>query len=243
MENLSAETSVPVKRTRIWEIDAWRGAIIVYMVTFHLLYDLHYFYGLTAGPSLILGPFTPGLIVSLTFYPLAGISSGLSRHPVRNGLRTLAAALTLSLTTYVLMPSQFIGFGTLHLLATAMLLTPVWNRIPTKMLPVVAAICLVMGQVASAHVTTLPWLFPFGLRTLEYAAMDYFPLFPYLAPYLVGVWIFRCIYTPRNLTSLLPEWKWTRPLQHMGKHSLLIYMLHQPLIWGVLAVVLGMPKL
>ena len=243
MEEPSGKTHDIAKRPRIWEIDAWRGAIIIYMVVFHLLYDLHYFYGLSDGPTMITGPFTPGFIVSLTFYPLAGISSGLSRHPVRNGLRTLAAALVLSLVTYVLMPSQYISFGTLHLLATAMLLTPVWNRIPTNMLPVVAALCLGLGQWAHAQVVTLPWLFPFGLRTLHYAAMDYFPVFPYLGPYLIGIWIYRSIYTPRGFASLLPEWMWTRPLQWLGKHSLVIYMLHQPLLWAVLALFLGMPAL
>lgn len=229
------------RRPRIWELDAWRGATIIYMILFHLLYDLQNFYGSSLGPHLISGPVSPGLIVSLTFYPLAGISSCLSRNPIRNGLRCAAAAALFSLVSWYFFPDMFICFGTLHLLAVAMLLTPLWNRIPTFSLPVAAAACLVAGNWASQQLVPTPLLIPLGLTPVGFRSMDYFPLFPYLGPYLMGIWLYRRMYEPRDNRSLLPEWPWTRPLQFLGRHSLPIYILHQPLLIVLLILLFGMP--
>lgn len=229
------------KKKRIWELDAWRGTIVVYMLFFHLMYDLHFFYGHPFNPFEHLGFATP-FIISVTFYPLAGISSGLSRNTFKNGLRVAALAIAFSLITWLIFPDGFVRFGTLHLLATAMLLTPLWQKLPTPLLGALVPIFFILGQIVSRQQVTNPWLFPFGLLTPEFSSLDYFPLIPYLGPYIAGIVIYRTIYGPRGKTSLLAEWRWTRPLQLIGRHTLLIYVLHQPVYMALLLLVRGKPS-
>ena len=232
--------STPKPRQRIWELDAWRGAIIVYMLFFHFMYDMHFFYGHPFNPFERLGFATPFLI-SITFYPLAGITTGLSRHTFKNGLRVAALALIFFVVSWFLFPDMFVRFGTLHLLATAMLLTPLLNRLPTWLLSTLVPVFYLLGQMAHRTLVTNPWLFPFGLMTIDFTSLDYFPIFPYLGPYIAGMVFYRLVYARRGKTSLLPEWRWTRPLQFVGRHSLMIYVLHQPVYMVLLFLTLGKP--
>ena len=217
---------------RIWELDAWRGVTIVYMVLFHALYDLYVYYGYPVNPHelLLIGPIKPGHIVSFTFFPLAGISSELSRKPFKRGAYLMVVALGFSLVTYITTPQLFIRFGTLHLLSTALLLSPLWRRLPTKLIPALALLIYLTGVWTASTYTHNPWLFPLGLITPSFTTMDYFPIFPYIAPFIMGIWFKRVVYDPRHNKSLLSEWPFTKPLQYLGRHSLLIYIIHQPIL-------------
>ncbi|HAJ38254.1 MAG TPA: hypothetical protein DCL15_21495 [Chloroflexi bacterium] len=89
------------------------------------------------------------------------------------------------------------------------------------------------------------WLAPFGVTPTRYPAVDYFPLIPWFGVVLLGVWLGNWFYADNRRLIPLPDWGDVLPirgLRFLGRHSLLIYMIHQPLILLVLAL-LGIVKM
>jgi uncharacterized membrane protein len=82
------------------------------------------------------------------------------------------------------------------------------------------------------------WLVWLGLEPVNYAANDYFPLIPWFGVVLLGIFVGNTIYDDQGRRFLLPAWSSALParmLQFLGRHSLLIYMVHQPLLLLILA--------
>ena len=229
---------------RIWEIDFLRGLSIILMVGYHLLFDLGEFSGVKRflGFSTDLGSaawtaaqyFFAGL-----FVVLSGISSTLSRSNVRRGLRLLAVSLAVSAVTYVFDPSSAIYFGILQCLAFSML---IYGAAFEKAGPIFCAawgaLVLVLGAalpvLKRALAVRFDWLLPFGIHSPSFSSFDYFPLIPWLGVFLVGVALGKSAYAAKR--SLLP-WRLPRTFVNTaGRHSLLIYIVHQPVIMGVLYV-------
>ncbi|MDR1135281.1 MAG: DUF1624 domain-containing protein [Clostridiales Family XIII bacterium] len=241
---------------RIGFIDEMRGLLIILFVFYHLCYDLSEIYD-----AIDLEWFRSGWMnalqfcISLGFIVLSGISSNLSNRPYIRGLRVCACAALITLVTFFLFPSQIIKFGILHFLGVSMLLYAVFKEALSYVRPLTgcfAAFLLAaatwnipmgypMGYIGisplsfplPASVYTLSWLFPLGVVPPAFYSADYFPVFPYIFVFLFGVFIFKFIDT-------LPEYLYKehlRPLAVLGRHSLLIYMLHQPILMGVLYLI------
>jgi uncharacterized membrane protein len=83
------------------------------------------------------------------------------------------------------------------------------------------------------------WLAPLGITTTNYPAVDHFPIFPWLGVVLLGVFLGNLLYSEDVRRFQLPDWGDTLPcssLEFLGRHSLLIYMVHQPLLVGLILV-------
>ncbi len=221
-------------KQRIELMDAARGLSVCLMVAHHFLYDLVVFAGaptwLFWNPVFItLHYFFAGL-----FILLSGVSSNFSRSNARRGARALALALGITLATYCVgMP---IVFGVLHLLGTCMLLYGVtqrfWQRLPAWATP---ALCLpgvlLTARLADGYPTAVPHLWMFGLVTEDFFSADYFPLLPWTFVFLLGAWAGGYIRAGR-----FPRWFYEAKaprLAAVGRRSLLIYVAHQPLLYGL----------
>jgi uncharacterized membrane protein len=234
---------------RIWEIDFLRGLSIILVVCYHLLYDLGAYVGikrflgwstdLSTVPWTIAQHFFAGL-----FIVLSGTSSTLTRSNVRRGLKLLAVSVAVTAVTYIYDPPSAIWFGILQLLAVSIL---IFGAAFEKARPVTCATwgAFVLGLGAALHLLkrsiTIPfdWLLPFGIHSPGFSSFDYFPLIPWFGIFLIGAALGRSVYAHRR--SLLP---WRLPqtfVNAAGRHSLLIYIVHQPVILAVLYV-LGLMK-
>ncbi|HSA96738.1 MAG TPA: heparan-alpha-glucosaminide N-acetyltransferase [Acidobacteriota bacterium] len=245
----AAERPAPVRPPRIWEIDFLRGLAIILVIGYHLLYDLRDYLGLprflgwstdlTTAAWTIAQHFFAGLFVLLS-----GVSSALTRSNIRRGLRLLAVALALTLGTYLIAvwlhlfdPADTIIFGILHCLAVSMLLYGgVFKRISAAANALcgaaVIALTALLPILRKALAIRSDWLVPFGLPSPSFSTLDYFPLIPWLGVFLIGAALGRTLYASRR--SLLP---WRLPstfVNFAGRYSLWIYIVHQPLIVGVL---------
>jgi uncharacterized membrane protein len=227
---------------RIWEIDFLRGLAVILMVCYHLLFDLGEFVGIKKFLGWSTNLSTVAWVAAQYFFAglfvvLSGTSSTLSRNNLRRGLRLLAVSLLVSAATYIFDASSAVYFGILQCLAVSML---VYGAAFEKAR---AAVCAAAGAAVIGLAAALPalgkalavrsdWLMPFGLHSQSFSAFDYFPLIPWFGIFLVGAALGKTLYASKR--SLLPWRLPTTFVNFAGRHSLLIYIIHQPVIMGVL---------
>ena len=235
-----------MEKQRIELIDALRASAIFPMIVQHLCYDLCAFCG--APWYVFRNPVCDGIhyYCGILFVLLAGVSSNFSRSNILRGLKTLGAALALTLVTTLV--GEPVVFGVLHLLGSCMLLyglaQTLSRRVPRregraaaeKAAPVLCAGgILLTARFANGYPTTIPHLWIFGFVTPDFYSSDYFPLLPWIFVFLLGVWAGGIIRAGR-----FPRWFYevkAPRLALVGRHSLLIYLVHQPVLYGL--VMLG----
>lgn len=233
---MTKETSLPAKQ-RIWELDALRGLCILCMVAIHAFWDLSAFGGFTFDlPGWFLFCRQYGHIL---FILLSGLCATLASRSFQRGVYVFGAALVISYVTFFMVnvlnfPSDMlIWFGILHLLGVCMMLFPLFKRLPVWALAVLGVGFVALGVWFESFCIPMNFLFPLGLRAQGfYCGGDYFPLLPGFGWFLLGAVIGRTAY--RKKQSLLPRVNAANPVirffSFCGRHSLLIYMLHQPVL-------------
>ncbi len=223
-------------KSRIWELDAFRGVCILGMVIVHLLYDLNSAYHIPALQASRLYRFALDWGAVL-FILLSGICATLGRHPIRRGLTVFAGGLICSFATWLLYrlglahKSLIIYFGILHCLGVCMLLWPLAKRLPGFLLLLLGAILCIPSAAAGTW-----WTMPLGFPPPNFASSDYFPLLPNLGYFLIGSSLGKYLYSRK--TTLFPNVNTRNPLitafTFIGRHALLVYLLHQPVITALL---------
>ena len=201
-------------------IDQLRGLAVILMIAFHTLYNLNLFSHIAIPPKNVLWMLFPNVIVTL-FMLTVGISLTLAHYPkirIRplclRLLKISLSAAAISLATWILFPNRWIYFGTLHNIAFCSLMALPFLRFPR----------LALGAGIALPFLSLPWF------RLPHASMDYIPPFPWLSPVLLGIFLFHF----REGAFLHIRLLGGLPLSFWGRHALLIYLLHQPLLYGLL---------
>lgn len=234
---------------RFWEIDLIRGVAIVLMVIFHLLFDLSEYYYFPIDYTGGLLAFV-GRMAGVLFIMTAGISSAFSRSNIKRGLRVFGIGLLLTLATYVIDQGLFIKFGILHFLGLAMIMHPLLNKLKTDWLAILGTIILVVGYYFNQVTVSVGFLFPLGLMNPGFGSLDYYPLLPWLGVFMYGMIAARVFYQKGEVgqESQADQDKQggikKRPvaarvyranfLAYIGRHSLIIYLAHQPILIGLL---------
>jgi uncharacterized membrane protein len=250
------EPGVSARRpARAFELDALRGLALFMMLLHHLIFDLRYMLGLdvfafqeTWWFENLLRP----LFLNV-FLIVSGICCSFSRSNTRRGIRLLAVALAFTLFTSLFSlwtnTDLYILFNVLHLLAFGTLIYAGLNHVEQKrgvrLLRVDVTLLLLMG-VLLWLASLLPhwvgqgsyWLLPFGLVPNPVVGMaDYLPLIPWLGFFFMGALIGRVAYT-RNCSAFPNAPAWLVAVSGLfgfiGRHSLLIYALHQPAFLAIL---------
>ena len=208
-------------------VDQIRGFAVFLMIIFHLIYDLTFFrYVLLDFQNDLLRIF-PKIIVFL-FLLSVGFSLSLA-HPQKvqwkafwkRWIRLIFCALIISLTTYMLFPQRWIYFGTLHCISLCSLIVLPFLRHP--LLALITSLVLPLPLFLGLD---YPWI------RLAHKSMDYIPPFPWISSVLMGVWLHHLgvhkILLPRNFFTIR--------ISLLGRHALLIYLLHQPVLFGLFSL-------
>jgi uncharacterized membrane protein len=229
---------------RVAGIDAIRGVAICLMVVYHFLFDLNWFHVFRAdfnNDPLWLG--FRALVVSM-FLLLVGVSlvlaarAGMSRRRFWRRIALVGiCALLVSAASYVTFPKTFITFGILHCIVVTSILTWPLARHPWISLGLAIAV-IVAGLTVHSPMFDAPWLNWVGFTTHKPPMEDYVPLFPWMGVSLVGIavgnWLVAPAFKPLDpLSRAAPAW-----LTWLGRHSLIVYMVHQPVMVGLLRVIL-----
>ena len=221
-------------------LDAWRSLSIVLMIIYHFLYDLALF-GVITFAQLFCTPLNimqKFICCSLIF--LAGASARFSRNNLRHGLIVIAAGVIVAIGGAV--GGQTIRFGVLQLLGWSMVIYHFAGKYLQKLPGAVLAILSTAAALftkwwTGTMVVDCRWLYPFGLMYRGFHSADYFPLLPWFFLFVIGT-VFGgwCLQHRENrlLTAPLPA-----PLTFPGRHSLLIYLLHQPVLYGISFLIWG----
>lgn len=236
---------------RVAILDEVRGLAYIAMIIYHAYYDLAFVYGhdLPDAVDIFMRWFQP--LIAGTFIVVAGISSNYSQNNFRRGVKYFFCAMLLTFVTAIFMPSEIILFGVLHFYAIAAMIYGFIGKF-TEHIPFIIGIVLFgllyavtlnipRGYVGFEGLFTaqMPdilyghyWLFPLGLPSGNFYSADYFPLIPHFFLFMAGASLgiyFRSGKAPRGFyTSRF------NGLAFIGRHGLLIYMLHQPALFLIL---------
>lgn len=236
-------------KKRIWELDAFRGICLIGMIGVHLVYDLTVLYKIITWQP-------PDIFVfvqrwgGLLFLLLSGICVTLGSRSVRRGIIVFIAGLIVSGVTYGMYRFGFSGksiviyFGALHCLGVCMLLWGCFRKLPWWALALFGLAFTALGLYFRTLTVENPWLFPLGLTTQTFVTSDYFPILPNFGYFLLGAVLGKTLY--RRKETLLPGVNPKNPilrfLQWMGRQSLWIYLLHQPILNGICMLIMEATK-
>lgn len=241
--------STAVSRQRYWEIDTLRGVAIVMMVIFHLMWDLVSF-DITPDVVLYAGFWKYfQRTTAITFLLLVGISLTVSYRRAKaqqpdvalfpkffwRGLRIFGVGMGFTVIAWAT-GFGYVHFGILHLIGTAIILA--YPLLEYRWLNLILwLIFFFLGGAIRYIYLPHNWLAWLGFHTRLYAPLDYFPLIPWFGVVLLGIAIGNAVYRPQGRLIPLPDlsaWVPVRLLQWLGKHSLIIYVIHQPLLLAIL---------
>lgn len=237
-----------MRGSRYFELDAARGIALILMIIYHILFCL-YFFGTGLAPWF--DPFTiSGAPIAFLFVVIAGVSlvlsTGRETNPVRaakkllfRGLYLLCFAAVITIVTWLVYPAEFVVFGILHLIGIATLISIPFVVMKVKpYIPLAfGIICIALSPIVSM-LRGPAFLIPFGITYNGFATLDYEPLIPWFGVVLLGVTLGLIIYKDgvrRGILTILGEMpRILAPLCFIGRHTLIIYLVHVPIIIGVL---------
>lgn len=224
---------------RYWEIDFFRGIAVVLMVLFNYSFALDFFgiYRITEGwlfwwlfPRLVGG----------AFIFLAGLSVAISysrnrkwQKRAKRGARIFGWGVLITMITLLALPAGAVWFGVLHLIGLSIILSPLFVRY-RKLSLALGAVLIIAGFYLENFTFGFPWLLWLGLAPHAFYTLDYFPLLPWFGIFLAGMHAGSALYAngKGRIKRRTPDI--FRPLCVLGRNSLIIYLLHQPLLIAAL---------
>lgn len=241
-------------RRRYHLIDGLRGLAVVNMVAYHFLFDVYILQGFLPGWRSIFAVRIWQQAICWTFILVSGLSWHLGRHHWKNSLILNGCGLLVTVVTRIAAPEEAIWCGVLTLLGCSLflatLLAPLLEKVPALPGGAVSFLLFLLTRNVQSGLLTLgsltlcrlpealyatPWLTLFGFPGPGFYSSDYFPLLPWLFLYLTGYFLGRRVVKnpPTWLSQAVPGLSW------VGRHSLAVYLIHQPVAM-VLSMVVAM---
>lgn len=239
----------PAARGRFTIVDIARGVAILAMAAYHATWDLGPdFFGFIEVNAATYPPlmvFARAIAGSFLF--LAGVSLVLAHRrafrwqPFLKRLAIIAgAAILVTIVTRLVLPSFYVRFGILHGIAAASVVGALFLRVP-PWLTLLAALAAFLAPtlLADPYFNQPAWLW-LGLSTSVPAMMDYVPVLPWVGATLLGVGLTRIALTlglDQRLSREPAGNAISRALVWLGQWSLVIYLVHQPILLGLIFVI------
>jgi len=238
---------------RFWEIDLLRGIAIILMIIFHFFYDLNFYkiYKISLYTDFFL---VYAYAVGSVFILLVGISLSLSHSRIKNklskqqiikkffirGLKIFTLGLIISLATWLYLREGFIIFGVLHCIGLSIILAVPFLKL--KKFNLILGIILVsFGIILKSFTFDFYWLMWLGFTPTTLYTVDYYPLLPWFGIVLIGIFVGNIFYKDyKRIISVrdLSKYKPIKFFSFLGRNSLIIYFLHQPILIAIIHLLL-----
>lgn len=238
-------------KNRIYLLDSLRGITIISMIVYHGIWDLVYLYGRQWGWYRGTGAYIWQQSICWLFIFLAGFCWSFGRKPLKRGILLLLCGSLITLVTTMVLWESRVVFGVLTMLGSCVLLMIPLERLLRKV-PAAAGVagsmilflltrninkgylgfegiklCRLPDELYQNLLSTF-----IGFPMQSFFSTDYFSLFPWLFLFLCGYFVYRMCAEKNMLQGKVFCWN-CKPISTIGRHSLLIYLLHQPILYGV----------
>ena len=231
---------------RFWEIDFLRGLAILMMIVFHLLYDLTYFGGCDlnlhsgfwtyfAHATATIFIFLVGVSLTLSFSRTKRMQNTRQKVYVKylkRGLTIFSWGLIVTILTWIFLREGFVLFGILHLIGISIVLSypflklRYWNLL-------LGIVIISLGIYLKNFTFGFLWLVWLGFTPDYFYTVDYFPIIPWFGMILIGVFFGNLLYpyyTRKFNIWDLSNLNFIGLFCLLGRHSLIIYLIHQPIL-------------
>ena len=251
MEFLSEEKLK--RQKRICFLDELRGTAVILMIIYHTLYSMTFIFNIEEiYPAMrAVYPYEP--IIPIIFITVCGIVCSFSRSNLKRGIKIFLIAIVITLITYIAIPSQVIIFGVLHFLGLSLILCPLLQK-PMKKINcktgtlISIFLFILFYNVPKGYIGILPYpniklpsvlyesyfMSFLGFPSESFESSDYFPIIPHIFLFIFGMFAGEFISSHK-----IPDFMYRKNipfLDFIGKHALIIYIVHQPLIIGILYI-------
>jgi len=235
-------------------LDSFRGLVLISMIAYHTVWDMVYIFGEKWGWYKSDLAYLWQQSICWSFILLSGFCWSFGKVKWKRGLTVFIAGLVISVVTMLVMPQNRILFGVLTLLGSCILLMIPLERALKHVKPEIGlvisfVIFLFVRHINDGYLGFGEWklvklpealysnLFMtyLGFTEASFFSTDYFSLLPWCFFFITGYFLYR-FFAERQLLQHLHKGK-NQVLERLGKHSLIVYMLHQPLVYGVLYLV------
>ena len=225
-------------KRRILLLDSYRGFIIINMVLFHFLYDANMVFGANPGWYRLHTTHLWQRFICFSFIILSGMVWRYGKQKsLRRGIVLNLCGIAISLFVYIFLPSEAIWFGILNLLGCCTLMTYLFDKLLHR-IPAIAGMLFSLFLFFLLEDIIIPsssfehlLLVPLGFPPSSFFSSDYFPLLPWYFLYLFGYYL-SAFLEGLSIFTRFGNIHFA-PLSKLGRHSLLIYMAHQPVCYGL----------
>lgn len=241
---------------RLLRLDEIRGITLVSMILYHGIWDLVHLFGWNLPWYRLLPGYVWQQSICWTFILLSGFCWSLGHHRYKRGVTVFAAGALVTAVTCFVMPASRVVFGVLTLLGSCMLLCIPFRKLLEKCPSVPGgavsfSLFLFLRNVNRGSLGFEKWkLLPLpekwyhspataylGFPPEDFFSTDYFSLIPWMFLFLTGYFLYRFCLEKGQLIHLeggkLPLMQW------LGRHSLILYLLHQPMLYLLLYLLVG----
>lgn len=242
---MTADSPPLPKTPRIPVLDVARGVALLAMAIYHFTWDLQFF-GYIDAATATSGPLKWfARAIASTFLFLVGVSivlahrNGIKWPAFSNRLAQIAAAAALiTLVTWTITPGNFVFFGILHHIALASFLALAFLPLPAWTTALAAAAIFATGALVVSPVFDSPFLIWLGMPVTKPVSNDFVPVFPWFSAVLAGMAVTKWALSAgleTHLAAIQTASTPSRTLSFLGRHSLAFYLIHQPVLIGLVA--------
>lgn len=232
------------RKNRVEFLDLLRGFAIIYVMLYHLLYDLIFFGGMDLPFFFTNWWEAVHQLFLIVLFGVSGICAGFSKNVLKRGATLFLMGEALTIVTSLFMPDNIIVFGVLSCFGAIMLIygviSPVLKKIPNIVVFVVftlltvvlfdfarnESLFLLFTHIKLDLPDNVNYLYPIGITSSGFRSADYFPLIPYGFIFLAGTAFSDCV-KGGNLPDFIYKAK-LPVINFLGRHSLWAYIIHQP---------------
>ena len=223
---------------RYFQLDFIRGIAIVMMIIFHISFDLNNFHFISIDiyNHHSRSWFYFHILILTIFILSVGISLVLANQHKINVQKVLKrfytlslASVAISIASYITFPNSWIYFGVIHFITIASILLLPFIKFPK--LSLIIGICIII--LFNINIINMHWLFQYSASFLHlpHYTEDLVSFTPWLGVALIGIFLGA----KKLFIFTLKENIFTTKIAFLGKHSLVIYILHQPIFFGLIA--------